>query len=335
VSQDVVQTVQFLKEKARFPLRHAVRLIGLSGRTYFRWARTKGKVARPAGTLPRGHCLLSEEGAAILAFKRRRPQIGYQRRTWMMVNAGGVAVSPASVHRVLQEAGLLTVWTREAGKEDRQGFVQPTCPHGQWHTDIAYLNIRGTHYFFRSVLDGYSRLIVHHEIRLAMETRDVEIVMEEALGTLPKDHRRPRPITGNGSQYLSGEFKSYLREREIGHAPTRVRHPQSNGKVERFHKTLKSGCLRQTALPQLEEDRSLISRYVEEYNTWRLDASLKNLTSSDDLKGAPHVVTRLEARKKDLEKARLFYRAVWQKKASATFASNQENCHSIEPLQLS
>lgn len=68
VSQDVVQTVQFLKEKTRFPLRQAVRLIGLSERTYFRWARTKGKVARPEGTPPRCHDLLPEEKAAILAF---------------------------------------------------------------------------------------------------------------------------------------------------------------------------------------------------------------------------------------------------------------------------
>ena len=136
-----------------------------------------------------------------------------------MVDAGVGAVSPTSAYRVLQEAGLSTIWTREAGKEHRKGFVQPTRPHEPWHTDIACLNIRGTHDFFLSVLDGYSRSIVYHEVRLAMETRDVEIVMERALGSLPKGHPRPRLITDNGSQYLSGEFKTCLNERKIRHTP--------------------------------------------------------------------------------------------------------------------
>ena len=105
-----------------------------------------------------------QEKRRIIAFAHDHPLDGYRRQTFMMLDADVVAASPTSVWRVLHQAGLLA---RVNGKPSRKGtgFVQPLRAHEHWHVDVSYLNIAGTFYFLCSILDGYSRFIVHWEIR--------------------------------------------------------------------------------------------------------------------------------------------------------------------------
>ena len=312
VSQAVVATVTYLGGRAGFPIRESLRVLGLPGATYFRWKENGGKLPRPTGVTPRGHCLTPAERDAIVAYKRQHPTIGYRRLAYMMLDAGVAAVPASSVYRVLAQGGLATRWTETPGKAHKKGFDQPQGIHEQWHTDIAYLNILGTHYFFLSVLDGYSRAIVHHEVRLDMTTTDVEIVMERALAHLPVGAAKPRLITDNGPQYISAQFKSYLRERDVSHSRARTNHPESNGKIERFHKSLKVECVRVTAMADLDDARRLIGQYVEEYNTQRLHSALHYLTPADYLRGPEHVQQRLEARRVALAEAARHRRAHWK-----------------------
>ena len=295
-----------LKERAGFPIKKSLAVLDLPARTYHRWVSLSGKKPRPEGILPKGHWLLPEEREKILAGKRQHPTVGGVRLAFMMLDQGVVAVSPSTVFRVLKEAGMSSQWTLPEGrKASRKGFHQPKRPHEHWHTDIAYINLRGTHYFFLSVLDGYSRSIVHWDLRMSMTTADVEIVIQKALETLPKGASKPRIISDNGPQYLSIEFRTYLRDQEVVHSRIRVGHPQSNGKLERFHKTIKSECVRTQALGGFEEAKRVIGAYVHEYNHERLHSALNYLTPSDYLKGEEHINQRLEARKNTLEKARL------------------------------
>ena len=311
-SQAVVKTVTYLKERAGFPIRASLRVLGLPRATYFAWRGTAGKGPRASGVTPKGHHLTPAERAAIVAYKRQHPGIGYRRLAFMMLDAGVAAVPPSSVYRVLRDAGLATCWTQAPGQAHKQGFDQPQRIHEQWHTDIAYLNILGTNYFFIGVLDGYSRAIMHHEVRLDMTTTDVEIVMERALAHLPPRTPAPRLISDNGAQYVSRQFKSYLRERDVSHSRSRPYHPQSNGKMERFHKSLKVECVRTTAMADLEEARRLIGRYVQDYNTQRLHSALHYLTPADYLRGPEHVQKRLIQRRTALAEAAHRRRAYWQ-----------------------
>ena len=312
VSKEVVGTVTYLKHRADFPVNDSLRVLGLPRATYFRWANTKGKLPRPAAMVPKGHCLTPEERQAIEDYKRQHPEIGYRRLAYMMLDESLVAVPPSSVYRVLKQVGLSSRWTQAPGKDHQTGFKQPQRIHEHWHSDISYLNILGTHYFFISVLDGFSRYIIHHEVRLGMTSTDVEIVLERALAKLPPGTSRPRLITDNGSQYVSAQVKTYLRERDISHSRSRPHHPQSNGKIERFHKTLKGECVRVTAMTDLEEARHLISQYVEEYNTQRLHSALNYLTPADYLQGRHHVQHRLDERKSALAAAAEKRRAYWR-----------------------
>lgn len=230
--------------------------------TFYEWTQKGGKQSYQPRAIPKSHHLLEWEKAAIVDYKRKHPEEGYRRLTFMMIDEGIVAVSPSTVLSVLQQAQLSTRWTRGPGTASRKGFIQPTRLHEQWHTDISYLNIAGTHYFFISVLDGYSRDIVHHEVRMSMETRDVEVVIERALEKLPQGIPKPRVISDNGPQYTSKDFKDFLKERDVSHSRARPYHPQSNGKIERFHGTIKSECVRREPLTDLERARNVIAHYV-------------------------------------------------------------------------
>ena len=311
----MVATVQYLKDRAGFPIKDSLKVLGLSKATFCRWAKDGGKPERDNVTVPKSHWLLPWEKEAIIAYKREHPEVGYRRLAYMMLDEGVVAVTPSSVYRVLKEAGLASKWTPTGRGASKKGFDQPSRPHEQWHTDIAYLNILGTHYFFIGVLDGYSRSIVHHEVRTDMTTLDVQVVIERALEKLPFDAPRPRIITDNGGQYVAAEFKAYLRERDISHSRAHPHHPQSNGKIERFHKSLKTECVRKKAMGSLDEARMLISQYVDEYNNRRLHAALNYLTPSDYLKGEEHISKRLLERKQKLEAARIERKKAWRKAA--------------------
>ena len=112
------------------------------------------------------------------------------------------------------------------------GFVQPLRPHEHWHVDVTYINICGTFYYLCSLLDGYSRTIVHWEIHEAMTERDVEVIIQRAREKFPGVH--PRIISDNGPQFIANDFKAFIRLCGMTHVRITPGYPQSNGKKERF-----------------------------------------------------------------------------------------------------
>jgi len=158
----------------------------------------------------------------------------------MMLDADIVAVSPSTVYRVLRNAGVLGFWSRKPTGKGR-GFQQPLGPHDHWHVDVSYLNICGTFYYLCSLLDGYSRYIVHWEIRESMTEGDVEIVIQRAMEKFPD--LSPRIISDNGPQFVARDFKEFVRLSGMTHVRTRPFYPQSNGKIERWHQSLKNECM--------------------------------------------------------------------------------------------
>jgi hypothetical protein len=163
------------------------------------------------------------------------------------------------------------------------GFVQPDAPHRHWHTDIAYLNIAGTFYFIASVLDGYSRSVIHWEIREKMEASDIEIILQAAKEKFP--NVQPRIITDNGPQFIAKDFKEFIRISGMTHVKTSPYYPQSNGKIERFHRSLKSEGIRPGTPLNIDDAKRVVTKFVEEYNTVRLHSALGYITPLDKLEG--------------------------------------------------
>lgn len=256
--------------------------LGISRSKYHDWVQRFGKVNEHNAWVPRDHWLSDEEIVCICQFARTHPLEGYRRMTFMMLDADVVACSPASVYRVLKKAGLLAGQTPTVTKKG-SGYVQPLQPHQEWHVDVSYLNIAGTFYFLCSILDGFSRFIVHWEIRDKMEEIDVETILQRAREKFPGV--TPRIISDNGPQFLAKDFKEFIRIAGMTHVRTSPYYPQSNGKIERWHKTLKGDCIRVQVPLSPDEARRIVADYVEHYNHVRLHSAIGYVTPHDRLLG--------------------------------------------------
>ncbi len=275
-------------------------MIGINSSKYYSWKERTGKINNHNGKIPKKHWSLDWEREAIITYAKTHPGQGYRRLTYMMIDDNIVAVSPSTTYRILKSAGLLNRWDRVKKSTKGSGFVQPTAPHQHWHTDIKYINFKGTFLFLISVIDGYSRFIVHHELRQNMQEFDVEITIQRALEKYPA--YKPRVISDNGSQYISKDFAEYLKIVGLQHIRTSVAYPQSNGKIERYHRTLHEECLMKTSLINLDDARKQITSFVDFYNCKRLHSSLYYLTPEDFLFG--RVKNRLNERELKLNNAR-------------------------------
>jgi transposase InsO family protein len=256
--------------------------LGIASSKFYDWKKRYGKVNEHNAWIPRDTWLEDWEKQAVIKFCKEHPEAGYRRLTFMMLDEDVVAVSPSSVYRVLKEAGLLRRW-KPAPSGKKKGFQQPGAPHEHWHVDVSYLNICGTFYYLLSVLDGYSRYVIHWEIRESMTEADVEIVMQRARERFPQE--TPRIITDNGPQFIAKDFKEYIRICGMSHVTTSPFYPQSNGKIERWHGSLKRECIRTKTPLSLEEARKLVAAFVEEYNTRRLHSAIGYIAPKDKLEG--------------------------------------------------
>jgi putative transposase len=200
----------------------------------------------------------------------------------MMLDADVVAVSPSSVYRVLKAAGRIEAFNGSPSKKGT-GFQHPLKAHEHWHVDISYLNISGTFYYLASLLDGYSRSIVHWEIHESMTEQQIEILIQRAREKFPGVN--PRIISDNGPQFIARDFKQFIRICGMTHVKTSPYYPQSNGKLERYHKTLKSECIRPQTPLNLEDARRMVEEYVQHYNAVRLHSAIGYVTPADKLAG--------------------------------------------------
>lgn len=274
-------------------------MLELSASKFYDWQKRLGKPNEHNGKIPRDFWLESWETDAIIKFKLEHPDEGYRRLTYMMMDRDVVAVSPSTTYRVLRATGLLNKWNTKPLSKNT-GFKQPEKPHQHWHTDISYVNFRGTYLFLISVLDGYSRFNLHHELRLHMTEYDVQLVVQTAKELYAKEN--PALITDNGSQFLAKDFKEFIRENTLKHIRTSVRYPQSNGKIESFHKSIKSECIRRQSFLSIEDARNRVAEWINEYNFSRLHSAIGYITPNDMMLGRAMAIFKERDRK--LQEAR-------------------------------
>jgi len=261
--------------------------IGISRSKFYNWQARYGKVNEHNGWIPRDFWLTGEEKQAIIDYYHDHSLEGYRRLCYMMMDEDIVAVSPSSVYRVLSNAGLLNKWNGKVSKKGT-GFVQPLQAHEHWHIDISYINICGTFYYLCSILDGFSRSIVHWEIREAMKESDVEIILQRAREKYPD--ARPRIISDNGPQFIAKDFKEFIRISGMTHVKTSPYYPQSNGKLERYHRTIKGTCIRVNSPLSLDEAIRLVTDFVDHYNHRRLHSAIGYITPIDKLEGRAEII---------------------------------------------
>jgi putative transposase len=271
--------VHRLAEKTEVPLVKFVDWLDIARAKFYEWRRRYGKANEHNGKIPRDHWLELWERAAIVEYFDQHPLEGYRRLTFMMLDDDIVAVSPATVYRVLRAAGRLDRRPHTPTKKGT-GFVQPLCPHMHWHIDIAVITIAGTYYYLCSVLDGYSRFVVHWDFLDRMTEADIELILQRALEAHPGV--QPRIISDNGPQFIAGDFRRFIDLAGLTHVRTSVNYPQSNGKIERYHRTLDKGTIH-AVTP--DGARSTIAARIDHYNHHRLHSAIGYVSPRDKLLG--------------------------------------------------
>jgi putative transposase len=288
-----------MQNRSGLPLRYFLDRLGVGKSKYYSWQKRIGKANHHNGQIPRSFWIRPEERRAIIDYCKDRIEDGYRRLSYMMLDANIAWVSPSTTYRVLSSAGLLNRWSGKRNRAYGSGFNHPSGPNEHWHIDISYVNVQGSFLFMISILDGYSRMVIHHELRTRMQQYDVQITLERAREKYPD--ASPRLISDNGKQFKAKELKEYLRVCGLKQVYTSPHYPQSNGKIERFHRTLKSEAVRKQSYLSIDDARRQIASYIEYYNNKRLHSAIYYLTPVEMFEGKAE--KRLRERQQKLDMA--------------------------------
>lgn len=223
------------------------------------------------------------ERVAELAIEK--PELSPRELAWHITDTQGWFVSESSVYRILKSYDLLASPAYIVISASSEFQHKTRRIHELWQTDFTWLKVTGWGWYYLStVLDDYSRYILSWKLATGMGAEDVKETLERAIQktgvTDVRVRHRPRLLSDNGSAYISKELGEYLAEREIAHTRGRPYHPMTQGKIERYHRTLKNIVTLQHYYAPWELEQE-IERFVHWYNEERYHESLQNLTPAD------------------------------------------------------
>jgi transposase InsO family protein len=295
---ELLALVTRTRERTGWTVRRILHRLGLARSTYRTWVARAARqaLADRSPVAPALDAILPAEVTAVLDYALAHPKDGYRRLTWQMVDADVAHLSPSAVYRLLRDADLLYRWKRAGHAGARP--APPTRVHERWHTDLMYLRVGDGWFFLVTVLDAYSRYVVHWELLATMAAADVRYVIQHALEATGA---RPKLVTDNGGQFTAGEFKDLVRRFAIEHIRIRTYHPESNGLVERFHRSTRE-ALGDGALGTFARAQTVVGEWVRAYNETRLHAGLGYLPPAEYYRGDP--AARRRERQTKLEHAR-------------------------------
>lgn len=259
-------------------LKEVLKLYGVSKSTYHGWQ--SADVAEPQAKRSNIRSPLPEEVEAVIAYRRLHADVGYRKLTHMMNDARVAFLSESAVFSILQTHGLLSRWDK-TGREpaDKEYRHKPKVVHEHWHTDLAYVKIRGVFYYLIMVLDGYSRYLLGWELLSDMNGSSVEDFIQRVRERYPE--ARPKLIHDNGSQFVSRDFKQLMSRLSLDSVCTRRNHPETNGKAERFVGTVRCEALRPSSPTSYQEACCELERFAYLYNHQRLHAGINFVRPAD------------------------------------------------------
>ena len=310
-----------LVERSSLPVRRTLNQLGIPKSTFYGWYERYREGGDEALADVRPSCgevwnrLPEQIRESILTLALERPELSSRELAVLYTEYHGYFVSESSVYRLLKAHDLITspafVLMKAADK-----FQHPTtAPNQLWQTDFTYLKVIGWGWFYLStVLDDYSRYILAWKLCDGMTAKDVSNTLSLALETSGLEtanvRHRPRLLSDNGPSYVSAELKDWLNDQGMEHARGRPYHPMTQGKIERWHRSMKNQVLLENYyLPG--DLKARIGEFIDYYNTARYHESLNNLTPEDVYTGRGQTVLsrRQRIKRRTLaERRRLYYK---------------------------
>ena len=310
------------------PKRKVLRELGIPKSTYYRWLRRQdqqGLEDRPGGDQPPWNRLTIQEERSVLLSAREMPELSCRQLAAWITDNQGFSVSESSVYRILGREGLVKrPEMRLAAGKGVPPQDHRTSPDVA--TDASYFRVVGWGYYYLvTVMDDYSRFILAHRLQQDMTADSFIEVVQDAVDTTSMDQvpvtDRTRLLSDNGPGYVSRAFRDYLGMVGIKHILATPFHPQTNGKLERYHQTIKRD-VNQVPYELPADLEAAIAAFVSYYNYRRYHKALGNVTPSDVLKGRRQEILQ---RRKEMKA---------QHRTATTLQQGPQGAHqtSIQPL---
>lgn len=315
---EIIRTV----EDSSLGLGRALQHIGIPRATFYRWYdryQASGLDGLADG-LPSPNAVWNrvpeQRRNQLLEMALDEPDLSPRELAVRFTEQKSYFLSEATAYRILKAHGLVTspAWIVMKAAEK---FQNPTtAPNQLWQTDFTYLKVTGWGWYYLStVMDDYSRYIISWRLCTGMAASDVSATLAEALRVAGLSRKqRPRLLSDNGPCYVSAELKSWLEDHDMTHTRGKPYHPMTQGKIERWHRSLKNRILLEHYyLP--EELKRQVEVFIENYNTRRYHESLNNLTPEDVWLGRGETI--LKQRERIKAKTMRLRKSLHQKRTAA------------------
>lgn len=259
--------------------------LGIHKSTFYNWYE-KYQTHGPEGLHDKHHGdkqiwnrIPQQEKERVVEIALEKEEFSARELAWYITDHDKNYISESSVYRILREYGLMTAPAHIVLSASDEFKDKTSRPNQMWQTDFTYFKIIGWGWYYLStVLDDYSRYIVGWELCKGMRAEDAESTVRKALAhaDLPQNNR-PKLLSDNGSSYIAQEFKDFLNKEKMLPIHGRPLHPQTQGKIERYNRSLKNHIKLENYYSTEELERA-VEQFVEYYNHHRYHEAINNLT---------------------------------------------------------
>jgi transposase InsO family protein len=310
-----------LVEQSDLGVLRTLRELKVNKTTFYNWYKAytdngyHGLARKPSTRVGAWNRINEADRDKVVEIALEKPELSSREVAWHITDTYSYYISESSVYRILKANGLISTPSFRIMSASDSFKDKTTRVNQMWQTDFTYFKILGWGWYYLStILDDYSRFIVTWKLCTTMKAEDVKDTLDEALfkADVP-DQSRPKLLSDNGSCYISGELAEYLDLKSMKHVRGRPLHPQTQGKIERYHRSMKNVVKLDNYFSpgQLEQK---LKEFVQYYNYKRYHESLQNLTPADVYYGRTEQKLKrrktvkyktLKARKKQYEKINL------------------------------
>jgi putative transposase len=309
-------------EQSHLSARKTLEQIGVPRATFYRWYeqyQAGGPEAledQPSQPSRIWNRIPDEIRTQIVDLALEQPELSPRELAVRFTDSKAYFVSEATVYRLLKAHDLITSPAFIVMKAANEFKDKTTAPNQMWQTDFTYFKITGWGWYYLStILDDFSRYVIAWKLCTTMKAEDVTDTLELALTASGCDQvqvqHKPRLLSDNGSSYISEELAEWLDEQRMSHVRGAPYHPQTQGKIERWHQTLKNRILLENYyLPGDLETQ--ITAFIEHYNHQRYHESLENLTPADVYfgRGQAILLERARIKRNTITQRRLLHQKI-------------------------
>lgn len=317
-----------LVDRSELGVSRTLQPLGIRKSTFYTWYKAylekgvEGLEPSVKGSRQQWNTIPVQQKNLVVSLALDHPHLSSRELACKLTDEQQIFISESSVYRILKARGLIQTPAHILTYAADEFKDKTTRVNQMWQTDFTYFKIIGWGWYYLStVLDDHSRYIVHWELCNSMKAEDVKRTVATAMKQAKVlSKQKPKLLSDNGSCYISAELKEYLSQQGITQVHGRPMHPQTQGKIERYHRSMKNVVkLDNYYCP--EELNDAIKQFVYYYNHQRYHESLNNLTPADVYYGRGELILKERERIRQItfQKRRSAYRAQLKIKTSQTF----------------